>query len=127
VDVNTGGGPSVGNDIETGGGSFVGRDRQQNSTTVNVDIDALYEIRADISKIQQDIRFIERDIDTLGRAHDVQATDLKTLHTKTDALLQTQQQPQGVTIRDAISIGISLLVVIAVAVLIGIYIGGLAR
>jgi hypothetical protein len=134
VDVQTGGGTGVGGDVGTGGGSFVGRDRQQNNTTVNVDLDTLFDIRADMSKIHQEIGFIQYDISALRTKQTEQATSIQTLHAKTDTILQTQsiaQQQQrsapAITVRDAISLGLSLLIVIAVAVLIGIYIGGLAR
>lgn len=42
MSVDTGGGAGVGGNVDTGSGNFSGRDSQKNSTTVNVDSNAIY-------------------------------------------------------------------------------------
>lgn len=120
---------------ETGGihgeGNIVGSKDVQYSrgnpqtvnNTVRVDIEALEDVKAEIRDIKLKHMFIERDIAELREGQKENRATLAQVNAKVDALKTPQAPP--VTLFQVIIAIVSVVAIITVVLLMGMYMGGM--
>jgi len=119
----------VGGNIEGEANVAASKGVQINRNVVNVDADALEDVKAEIRDIKLKYMFVERDISDLKEGQKENRALHIQVNAKVDTIIAAQNhaQTQPVTIRDVIVAIAIVIIVIAIAIFIGIYIGGLGR